>query len=242
MNPLVDSKIVAFVFARGGSKGIPRKNLQLLAGIPLLGHSIRTAKQSRYISRVVVSTDDEEIAEVAQEFGAEVPFMRNAELAADNAPEWLSWQHAITTLRELDGFSALGVFVSLPTTSPLRSVEDVDRCIEVFLQGTSDIVVTATETNRHPAFNMVRQENNGLCELVMPSSSAVVNRQGVPYTVYDMTTVAYVADPQFILQANGIFGGRVRAVLVPPERAVDIDTEMDLRFADFLAGQQGGRI
>ena len=96
-------KIVGFVFARGGSKGIPRKNLCLLGGKPLIVHAIEAALASRHISRVVISTEDEEIARVAREHGAEVPFMRPAELASDTAPEWLAWQHAIRAVTAATG-------------------------------------------------------------------------------------------------------------------------------------------
>src|SRR5687767_5970077 len=90
--------IVGFIFARGGSKGIPRKNIRLLGGKPLIAYSIEAARASRFIERVIVSTDDPEIAKVAQQYGAEIPFIRPAELAQDNSPEWLAWQHAVRSL------------------------------------------------------------------------------------------------------------------------------------------------
>ena len=108
---------LAGIFARGGSKGVPRKNIRLLDGKPLIAYAIETARASRLIDRVIVSTDDEEIAQVAERCGAEVPFRRPPELARDDAPEWLSWQHAIRTVQPQDPALRLGCFVSVPATS-----------------------------------------------------------------------------------------------------------------------------
>ena len=228
-------EVVGFIFARGGSKSIPRKNLALLGGKTLLNHAIETALASKWIQRVVVSTDDQEIAEIAIKGGAEVPFMRPNDLAEDNSSEWKAWQHALQTLSANDNFPIIDVFVSIPTTSPLRNYDDINRCIELLSVSDADIVVTATETSRHPSFNMIHLETDGeVASLVKPPKNPVVNRQTVPSRVYDLTTVAYVSRPEYILSANSIFEGTVRAVIIPPERAVDIDNQMDLDFAEFL--------
>ena len=226
---------VAFIFARGGSKGLPRKNVKPLAGIPLIGHAVKTALATRGIARCIVSTDDPEIAETAKAFGAEVPFMRPAELATDQASEWLAWRHAISFLKERG--EPIDVFVSVPTTAPLRLPEDVEACLADFAKGGADIVVTVTEARRSPYFNMLTVAADGAAELVIKPSTTVVGRQAAP-PVYDMTTVAYVADPGHILHAKGVWDGRVRAVVIPPERAVDIDTELDFRFAELLMAER----
>src|SRR4051812_30459342 len=116
--------VVAFVFARGGSKGLPRKNLQPLAGRPLVAHAIAHGLACPLIERVVVSTDDDDIARVAEAAGALVPFRRPAELASDTAPEWLAWRHAVVTYEELFGTGSIDTFVCLPATAPLRRGED----------------------------------------------------------------------------------------------------------------------
>ena len=225
-------KVFAFIFARGGSKGIPRKNLHLLAGKPLLVHAIDTARASRHISRIFVSTDDTEIAAVARAHGAEVPALRPAELASDTASEWLAWRHAITDLAG----EPFDVFVSIPPTAPLRSVADVDACIETLLGGDCDIVITASEAHRNPYFNMITRATDGTARIVIAPEGKVTRRQDAP-AVYDVTTVAYAARPDFILRESGIFAGRVKAVLVPAERALDIDTQLDFDFAEFLLGK-----
>jgi CMP-N-acetylneuraminic acid synthetase len=222
--------VTAFVFARGGSKGLPRKNLRLLGGVPLIGHAIRTALAAPGVDRCVVSTEDEEIAEVARSFGAVTPVPRPAELAQDGTPEWAVWQHAIRTVL---GSDLDQPFLVVPATAPLRSTDDITACLATFAQGDADVVVTMTEAHRNPSFNMVRVADDGSVDLVLPPAQAFAGRQAAP-PVYDMTTVAYVADPRFVLRAERIFDGRVRAVLVPPERAIDIDTELDLVVAEAL--------
>jgi N-acylneuraminate cytidylyltransferase len=224
---------VAFVFARGGSKGLPGKNLRPLGGKPLVAWAIETARASLAIDRVVVSTDDSDIAAVARDHGAEVPFSRPPELATDEAPEWLAWRHAIRAAETAPGGRPIELFVSLSPTAPLRAVADVDACIELALHGDCDIAITVTPARRNPFFNMVVREPDRRCRLVNQGGQAIDNRQAAP-PVFDMTTVAYAARPAFVMGADGIFAGRVKAVVVPPERAVDIDTELDFRFAELL--------
>ncbi len=223
----------AFIFARGGSKGIPRKNITLLNGKPLIAYSIETALACPSISRVMVSTDDNEIASVAKQYGAEVPFMRPQALAQDHSSEWQAWQHAIQFVQASDQFEVMDVFVSLPATSPLRAVDDVENCIHTLLHTDTDMVITVKEAERNPYFNMVNVDSGGFSHLVCEGDDVVYNRQVAP-KVYDMTTVAYVAKPDFILHATHLFEGRVRSVVVPFEREIDIDTWFDLKMAELL--------
>lgn len=225
-------RCIAFIFARGGSRGVPGKNVKELAGRPLIAHSIMTAHACHRLETVIVSTDDPRIAEVAHDCGAEVPFMRPLHLASDTAPEWLAWRHAVEWFqRERGSFDA---FVSLPATSPLRSVSDVDRCLDTFIEyPDTDIVITVCESERSPYFNMVQLDAEGYARLVIEGAGGPTRRQDAP-AAYDITTVAYVARPAFILSAERIFSGRVRAVEVPRERSLDIDTPLDFRMAEFL--------
>jgi N-acylneuraminate cytidylyltransferase len=226
-------EIVAGIFARGGSKGVPRKNIRMLAGKPLIAHAIDTALASRFIDRVVVSTEDEEIAAVARHYGAEVPFMRPADLAKDDSPEWLAWQHAIRTLCGQHGRPAWRAFVSLPATSPMRSVDDVDGCIKMLLESDADIVIAVSPTGHNPYFNMVTLDDEGCVRLLIQPSKAAFRRQDVP-AVYGLTGIAYATRPEFVLRADSMFQGKVMARIVPPERALDIDTELDFEIAEFL--------
>jgi N-acylneuraminate cytidylyltransferase len=227
---------LAVIPARGGSKGVPRKNIRLLAGKPLIAYAIQTALASKLIDRVIVSTDDPEIAHIARQYGAEVPFMRPPELARDDSPEWLTWQHAIRTLEAMEGFTGVKVFVCVSPTSPLRIVEDVDVCVRTLQEGDADLVITVRSADRNPYFNMVVLNEDGYAGLVIPPEGKIYRRQDAP-SVYDMTTVAYAARPQFVLKASSMFEGKVKAVVVPTERALDIDTELDFKVAEFLFGQ-----
>ena len=225
-------RTVAFIFARGGSKGLPGKNIRVLGGKPLIAWSIQHALAVKRIERIIVSTDSEEIAEVARDFGAEVPFLRPAELAKDDCPEWLAWRHALTYLFEATGHMP-EVMVSLPTTAPLRLSLDIDNCLDEYEKGFADMVITVTDAHRSPYFNMVKINEDGTVGLVIPPQSTVVRRQDAP-PVYDMATVCYVANPDFVMARNTIFEGRMRAVHVPPERAIDIDTMLDFQIAESL--------
>ena len=226
-------KIIGFIFARGGSKGILRKNIRFLAGKPLIAYAIETAYSSQLIDRVIVSTDDEEIATVARQYGAEVPFIRPTELAQDDSPEWLAWQHAVLSLIESEGPGSIDIFVSLPPTSPCRLVEDVDNCIRTLLDSDADIAITVKSAERNPYFNMVEIDNSGFFQLLRPGHNIISHRQMAP-SVYDLTTVAYAAYPNYVLEARSIFEGNVTGCVVSGEHAVDIDTDLDFRFAEFL--------
>lgn len=221
-------KTFAFIFARSGSKGVPGKNIRPINGKPLLAYSINTAKRIPQISRVFVSTDDKVIADTGSKYGAEI-IDRPVELSQDDSPEWMAWAHAIEWLdNKGEGFDC---FVSLPTTAPLRKPSDVIACLNS-LDNQTDIVVTMTEAKRSPYFNMVRKKDEYI-HLLIKNKNIYSRRQSVPLA-YDMTTVAYVTRPSFIKNSKNIFDGRVKGVLVPKERSVDIDDEFDFVFAEHL--------
>lgn len=220
--------IYTFIFARGGSKGLPGKNIKLLGGIPLIGHSINLARQISGIKKIFVSTDSDEIAAVSESFSVEV-IKRPEELASDTASEWLAWQHAIQYLHARG--ESFDVFLSLPTTSPLRGTTDVEQCLAA-LDERTDMVVTVTPAARSPYFNMVVRGEDGYSEVVIHDDT-IRRRQDAP-TVYDMSTVAYVSRPEFILNHSGVFAGNVKSVIVPKDRAVDIDDNFDFMVAEAL--------
>lgn len=228
---MASPSVIAFVFARGGSKGLSRKNLRVLGGHPLVAHSIRAAQASGIVERVMVSTEDAEIAEVAEEYGADVPWLRPPELASDAAPELLAWQHALAHLdtRGVD----FDVFLSLPPTAPLRTPTHVVEAVQLFERKPCDLVITGSPARRNPTFNMVVIDSHGFVEVAMPNVESPTRRQGAP-PMYDMSTVAYVADPDYLRKAKRLLSGRVRLLEVAPEHAIDIDTELDLEIAEAL--------
>lgn len=222
------TKIIAFIFARGGSKGLKRKNVLEIGGLPLIAHSILLAKKIQRVQKVFVSTEDDEIKRIAYDFGAEV-ISRPRTLASDQAAELDAWKHAIRYL--FDKGEIFDVFLSLPSTSPLRNECDINTCLDTLAEDT-DLVITATPSSRNPFFNMVTRKENGDSKIVL-SEANYAHRQESP-DVFDITTVAYVSRPEFILNCKNIFEGIVKSVLVPKQRAVDIDDSLDFKIAKLL--------
>jgi N-acylneuraminate cytidylyltransferase len=222
----------ACIFARSGSKGMVKKNIQTFNGKPLISWTVELALQIRQIDKVFVSTDSKEIAEIARVAGAIVPFIRPSELATDTSPEWHSWQHFINFLADKDG-KVPEVFLSLPPTSPLRSTIDVENCLQEFKKGRADFVVGITPSDRNPYFNMVKKVEDNQVDLIIHQGNKYSRRQDTP-EVFDLTTVCYVGKPSTILTKNSIFEGKVAGVEIPRERAIDIDTELDFQIAEFL--------
>ena len=229
-------KTIAFIFARGGSKGLPGKNVKLLNGTPLIAYSINIAKAMKEIDEVIVSTDDEVIAKVAKEYGASVPFLRPESLAKDESDEFLAWKHAVDWVLENKG--NFDVFISFPATSPLRNSDDVRKCLAT-LTDSVDMVLTCKDADRNPYFNMVKQGQEGFVELVN-AEEKIFRRQDAP-EVYDLTTVAYVCRPSFILQNNHVLDGKTKTVFIPKDRAVDIDDKWDFMFAELLMKEKNAK-
>jgi CMP-N-acetylneuraminic acid synthetase len=231
-NESTKNKHLACIFARGGSKGLPDKNIRDFAGKPLIAWAIEHALALETVDEIIVSTDSAEIAEIARSCGASVPFIRPSELAKDDSPEWMAWRHLLNYILERDGILP-EVMLSVPTTAPLRLVEDIQRCLDAFEIGVTDAIVTVTDAHRSPYFNMVKLDPLGYAEVVISDDGDISRRQDSP-SVFDMTTAAYVVNAEFIMQNNGLFEGRVRAVHLPIERAIDIDTLLDFEYAEFL--------
>ncbi|WP_104401011.1 acylneuraminate cytidylyltransferase family protein [Vibrio penaeicida] len=227
-------KNFAFIFARGGSKGLPKKNIKLLAGKPLIQYSIDVALAAPSINRVFVSTDDDEIAQVAANGGATV-IKRPDELASDTSPEILSWKHAIEHVQE--EYGDFDGFVSLPATSPLRLVQDVERVVAKRVETGSELCIAISPASRSPYFNMVKYAEDGSVELVIQPDSDVSRRQDAPQ-VFDITTMVYATTPAYVLRTERLFDTRVTSIEVPKERAVDIDDIYDFLFAETLLREQ----
>jgi len=218
----------AFVFARGGSKGLPKKNILPIGGLPMLAHGIKMARQLKQVDHVYISTDCEQIAEIGRLYGAEV-IQRPSYLASDSAPEWQAWQHAVSYVTKKIG--PFDRFLSLPATAPLRSSDDVLRCLNALQDGV-DMVITMSPSTRSPWFNMVVADDSQKISLISGDGS-LIRRQDAQ-KCFDMTTVAYVARPDFIINSSSLWDGTVVGVEVPRKRAIDIDDEFDYAVARFL--------
>jgi N-acylneuraminate cytidylyltransferase len=209
----------------------------VLEGATLVERAVAQARAARGVERVILSTDDEEIASVGRAAGAEVPWLRPAHLSTDTAREWEAWQHLVAWL---DGQGELpDRLLVVPCTAPLRTVSDLDRCIDAASPGV-DVVITVTPAHRNPWFNMVTVDVEGAARLVLEPPERIHRRQDAP-SVFDVGTVAFVADPNYVRSASSIYDGRVRAVEVPAERALDIDTELDVAMAELLLARRDPR-
>lgn len=227
----MNESVATVIFARGGSRGVPGKNLALLGGKSLLAHAITQGFRAG-AAEVYVSTDSEEIAAEALEHGATVPFVRPAELATDQAPEWLAWQHFCSYL-EQEHPGNYGYLLVLPTTAPLRTSEDLTGVLTTMLNNEWDVVLSMSEAHRHPQFNLVSQSPTGAVSLYDSHGGHVSRRQDVP-AVYDVTTVAYGARIDFVRSASSMWEGSIGGWIVPRERAIDIDTPFDMELAEIL--------
>jgi CMP-N,N'-diacetyllegionaminic acid synthase len=222
--------ILALIPARGGSKGIPRKNLALVGGRPLIAWSIESARAARAQPRVVVSTEDTEIARVAAAYGAEVPFLRPVELASDQAPGEAPVLHALEWLRTHEGWEP-DLVMCLQPTSPLRSAEDIDASIARLEALNADSVVSVAVASPHP-FWMKRLDAKGWIRPFMPDVPAM-RRQELP-PVYALNGAIYLARRGTFLAAKGFYSDRTCGYLMPAERSLDVDAPWDLELADLM--------
>ncbi len=223
-------KILAIIPARGGSKGVPRKNIKMLAGKPLIAWTIEEAKKSKYIDMCIVSTEDEEIKSVAEKWGGDVPFMRPVELAQDDTPGIEPVLHAIKMMPGYD------YVVLLQTTSPLRTVGDIDGAIACCLDSGSDSCVGITEAVHSPYWMYRMDEQEHLHPILTISKEDSYQRQRLP-KVYQLNGAVYVASNDFIEKQCNFVGKETVGYVMPVERSYDIDTLVDFVVAEFLVKQ-----
>ncbi len=224
-------RVLAVIPARGGSKGIPRKNLADLCGKPLIEYSIRAGLDAASITRLLVSTDDHEIADVARALGADVPFMRPAHLATDTAHSLPVVQHAVAAAEEEEG-SRYDVIVLLQPTTPLRTAKDIDDGIGLLGSSGADSVVSVVDVGANHPYRMKQIEADGrLVNFVDQGFEDMRPRQELP-RVYIRSGDLYISTRRVVMEQNTLVGRNCRAVIVPDDRAVNIDTPLDLMRAE----------
>jgi CMP-N-acetylneuraminic acid synthetase len=225
--------VLATICARGGSKRLKRKNLRQLAGEPLIAYTIQISLNCEEIERVVVSTDDKEIASVAREYGAEVPFIRPKELATDTAPKWPVLQHIVSFLKTRENYEP-EIIVDLDPTAPLRKEKHISECLEALRNGPKDLdgVITVYKAQRNPYFNMVEYNAEGYLRLVKTLPKTITRGQDAP-TVYSLNASIYALWKDSLMRSNGLFDNRLKAVVMQPWTK-DIDTLLDFQIAEFL--------
>ncbi|WP_436872825.1 cytidylyltransferase domain-containing protein [Acinetobacter haemolyticus] len=227
-------KVTALIPARGGSKRLPRKNVKLLGNKPLIAWSIDTAKASKYIDRVIVSTDDKEIKHIAEEYGAEVPFLRPEHLSNDHASSFDVIKHAIVFLK-LNQVNEL--IVLLQPTSPLRLVSEVDSALEFFLAKNAKGVVSVSKTEHSPMWSNILPENGCMSDFMRPEVQGK-RSQDLPQ-FFRLNGSIYIYETLSLLkQAKIFFDESVYGFETSLETAVDIDTALDFKIAEVLLGDE----
>ena len=232
-------RALGIIPARGGSKSVPRKNLRVLLGQPLIVWSILSAQKSKRLDRVIVSTDDQEIAEVARHYGVEVPFLRPAELAADDTPDLPVLQHALSVLRDDEGYVP-DVVVHLRPTQPLRTPEEIDQAVELWASSGADCVKSVVPVREHP-FKMYRMLHDRLrpyrTDEERKRRGPDVPRQSLPLLYLAAGVVDVIS--RAVVEAGSTEGEWVIPYFVDPTRYVNLDSEHDFLIAELL-GSGGG--
>ena len=227
-------KILVTICARGGSKGVKNKNIRELAGKPLIFYTIDAAKKWGKATRIVCSTDSPQIAEVAKECGAEVPFMRPPELATDEAGKVSVIRHTLVECQKIYG-EKYDLVVDLDVTSPIRTSEDLEGCLKLYEKVHPDVVFSVLNAQRNPYFNMVEIDKDGFAVLCKDAGE-VLRRQDAP-KVYDMNASIYFYNPKFLLSSEdvSIYSAKKKmAYVMEDDSAIDIDSELDFKIIEFL--------
>lgn len=228
---MIDDKVVLGIIpARGGSKGIPRKNIKKLNGKPLIAYTIEEALKSKYIDRIVVTTEDMEIAEISKKYGAEVPFIRPAELAEDDTPGIDPIIHCIKWLRDNEGYSPDYVY-QLQCTLPLRTVEHVDEAMELMVRTGGDAVVSVCKSEHSPYW-MKKIENGRLIDF-LDSYSNNRRRQELPI-VYRLNGAIHIAKTHILLKYGSWYTDFTTPYIMDYVSSIDIDDIHDFKFVEFL--------
>lgn len=227
--------MIAIIPARGGSKGVPHKNIRPLAGVPLIVHTLLAARQAGTVERVLVTTDDDEIIRVAREVeGVEVPVRRPAHLADDDAPAIDAYLHLIDSLEIMEGRAPEAVCILLPTT-PLRDGSDIDAAVDLFRRTGASAVISVAPAK--PAAWLHAVDGDGRMRPALADSDCTKNRQAMP-PVFLPNGGIYVVDVATMRERRSIYGENAYAYVMPAERSIDIDTEADFAAAEALLNRQ----
>jgi CMP-N,N'-diacetyllegionaminic acid synthase len=228
----MNSNTLCTICARGGSKGVKNKNIRLLLGKPLIAYSIIKAIESKLFEHIVVSTDSDAIAEVAEQYGAEVFFKRSDNLAGDTASKFPVVQDALIRSEEHYG-KKFDFLVDLDATSPLRNAEDIISAFNQFIKKDNDNLITAMPARRSPYFNLIEMNNKGQVVLSKEVNPPIIRRQDSP-KCFDMNASIYIFKRDVLLKANTVFLKKTGLYVMPEERSIDIDSEQDFKFVEFL--------
>jgi CMP-N,N'-diacetyllegionaminic acid synthase len=233
----MDSKgLICTICARGGSKGVKNKNVRMIAGKPLIAHSIETAKKSGLFAGVGVSSDSKEILDAAKQAGADWLIERPAELATDTAAKIPVIRHAAQEIEKIIG-RKVDVVVDLDATSPLRTVDDLHASLKMFLDSGAPNLITAMPSRRSPYFNLIERNEQGRWGTAKKLPAAIVRRQDAP-ACFDMNASIYIWKKSVLDMENSVFLDGTQLYEMPESRSVDIDTPLDFEIVEFLLKRQ----
>ena len=224
--------IICVIGARGGSKGVPGKNIRPLLGKPLIAWTIEQAKNCSLINHVVVSTDNKEIAEISKDYGAEVPFIRPKELATDRSGKWEVWQHALNACEEFYK-KEFDIYIDLDCTSPLRDVDDIYKAIEQYKKSDVDAIFSVCESRKNPYFNMVEYDKNNNLKVVKSLDYPIIRRQDSP-KVFEHVASIYVLNSDYLRNGNGLLSGRTKGYDIGIKKSFDLDSEFDFELIEHI--------
>lgn len=226
------SKILCTICARGGSKGVKNKNIKPINGQPLISYTIEQAKKSGLFEHIVISTDSDDIANISKEYGAEVFFKRDAKMANDTAGKLEVIRDAFIK-SETHYSEEYDYLIDLDATAPLRVVEDIINALKQFIKDDNDNLITAMPSRRSPYFNLIEVDTHGKVTLSKQLDNAILRRQDAPKS-YDMNASIYIWKRDTILNEDTIFLENTGLYVMPEERSIDIDHEIDYKFVEFL--------
>ena len=225
-------KRICTICARGGSKGVKGKNIRLLLGKPLIAYSIEQAKKSGLFECIAVSSDSDLILEVAREYGANFLIKRPVKLATDQAAKLPVIVHCVAEVEKQKG-CIFDIVIDLDATSPLRSINDIQNAVALLEESGAGNVLTAMPSRRSPYFNLVELNESDIVELSKSLKTPIVRRQDAP-KCYDMNASIYVWKHHVLFHSNSIFNADTKLYVMPEERSIDIDSELDFKFVELL--------
>ena len=223
-------KPICLIAARGGSKGVPKKNIKMIGGKPLIAHTIKSSLESKIFSHVIVSTDDNQIAQIAKKYGAEVPFLRPKKLATKNSSMDKVIDHTINKLFSL-GYD-FDILVNRDCTAPFIRISDIKKGISLLNKMKNDLVVAAYQTHLNPYFNMMEFDSNGFLKFSKKTKKRVTNRQDAPI-VYQLTGFQIINVTRF-LKYKKIYMPRILPIEIPAKTGLMIDNEFEFQMADCM--------
>jgi CMP-N-acetylneuraminic acid synthetase len=233
MNKETEVRILGLTLARGGSQSIPRKNIKLIAGIPLIGYTISEALKSKFITRYIVSTDDEEIQQIAIEYGADAPFLRPREFSTNEASSVAAMQHAVNWVEQQEGVK-YDYVIELMCTNPMKTVEDIDASIEKLIATKADSVIAVHQLEDHHPARIKKIVNNKIVDFCI-SEIPESRRQDLKPEAYIRSGSIYALQRDYLMIEGKRYGSDdSRPYILPQERAVNIDTEIDFMIAELM--------